>query len=245
MSLLTSKAFEELVPESLNLFTLPPYQTSIQQHYFVDVRPLSQINDSSPLEFHVSNSGSTYIDLKRSRLHVKLKVKHADGTVLDEDEPVAPVNLLLQSLYSQVSVYLQNQLVSSTNNHYAYKSMMRTLLNYGTEAKTSQLTSQLFYKDVAESNDDVESTNPITGSNSGLATRGSFISSSKELTMSGPLCEDVFSMNRHLINGVDMTVKMYRSSPAFCLMSGKTDQAYKIELIDAYLKISNSKSTQH
>ena len=146
MSLLNDKEFEELVPESLNLFTLPPYQTSIQKHYFVNVRPLSQINDSSPLEFHVSNSGADYIDLKRTRLHVKVKVTQTDGTPLEADENVAPVNLFLQSLFSQVAVYLQNTLVSSTNNHYAYKSIMQTLLGYGEEAKTTQLTSQLSWK---------------------------------------------------------------------------------------------------
>ncbi|XP_041377392.1 uncharacterized protein F54H12.2-like [Gigantopelta aegis] len=241
MSLLNDKDFEELVPASLNLFTLPPYQTSIYQHYFVDVRPLSQINNSSPLEFQVSNSGSDYIDLKRSRLHVTLKVKHADDTVLDADEHIAPVNLFLQSLFSQVSVYLQSQLVSSTNNHYAYKSIMKTLLNYGLEAKSTQLSSQLFYKDMAEVNDDMESTDPITGSNSGLGTRASFIQKSKVLTMSGPLYEDIFNMNRHLINGVDLTLKLYRSAPKFCLMSGASGKEYTIELLDAYLKVCKLK----
>ncbi|XP_071078617.1 uncharacterized protein F54H12.2-like [Haliotis cracherodii] len=145
MALLNDKEFEELVPESLNLFTLPPYQTSVQKHYFVNVRPLSQINDSTPLEFHVSNSGGDYVDLKRTRLHLNVKVTQTDGTPLAEDENVAPVNLFLQSLFSQVTVYLQNQLVSSTNNHYAYKSMMKTLLEYGAEANTTHLRASAWY----------------------------------------------------------------------------------------------------
>ncbi|XP_067659801.1 uncharacterized protein F54H12.2-like [Haliotis asinina] len=150
MSLINDGDFEELVPEALNLFSLPPYQSSVQKHYFVNVRPLSQINDTSPLEFHVSNSGADYIDLKRTRLHVKVKVTQADGTTsLAEDENVAPINLFMSALFSQTSVYLQNQLVSSTNNHYAYKSMMKALLGYDAEAKSTQLTSQLFYKDYA------------------------------------------------------------------------------------------------
>ncbi|XP_046340865.2 uncharacterized protein F54H12.2-like [Haliotis rufescens] len=241
MSLLNDKDFEELIPPSLNLFILPPYQTSIHQHYFDEVRPLSQINDSSPLEFQVTNAGSDYIDLNRTRLHVKLKVKHADGTDLDDKEHIVPVNLFLQALFSQVSVYLQNQLVSSTNNHYAYKSMMKTLLNYGTEAKTSQLSSQLFYKDVSESINDVESSDPYTGLNTGVQSRGGFINNSKVLTMSGPLYEDIFHMNRHLVNGVDLTMKLYRSSPQFCLMSGKVGQDYKVEILDTYLKVCKLK----
>ncbi|XP_071111137.1 uncharacterized protein F54H12.2-like [Haliotis cracherodii] len=237
MALLNDNNFEELVPPSLNLFTLPPYQTIITQHYFDEVRPVSQINDSSPLEFQVINAGSDYIDLNRTRLHVKLKVKHADGTNLDVKEPVATVNLFLQSHFSQVSVYLQNQLVSSTNNHYAYKSMMKTLLNYGAEAKNTQLTSQLFYKDIGETN--IESTDPLTGLNTGLQSRHIFIDGSKTLTMSGPLYEDIFHMSRHMVHGVNLTVK--RSPPQFCLISGKAGQEYKIEILDAYLKVSKLK----
>ncbi|XP_046572754.1 uncharacterized protein F54H12.2-like [Haliotis rubra] len=119
--------------------------------------------------------------------------------------------------------------------------MMKTLLNYGADAKKSQMTSQLFYKDEGGNNSAIESTNSVTGTNYGLTARGNFIKKSKELTMSGPLYEDVFGMNRHLINGVDLTLKLYRSSPAFCLMSGKAKQEYTIELLDAYLQICKLK----
>ncbi|XP_071088951.1 uncharacterized protein F54H12.2-like [Haliotis cracherodii] len=241
MALLNDKEFEELVPETLNLFTLPPYQTSVQKHYFVNVRPLSQINDSTPLEFHVSNSGGDYVDLKRTRLHLKVKVTQTDGTALAEDENVAPVNLFLQSLFSQVTVYLQNQLVSSTNNHYAYKSMMKTLLEYGHEAKSTQLTTQLFYKDVAEQNSDLESSN-VTGSiNDGMSSRASYIADSKVLTMSGPIYEDIFDVNRYLLNEVDLTLKMYRSDPKFCLMSNVTEHEFKVQILDAYLQVCKVK----
>ncbi|XP_046560079.1 uncharacterized protein F54H12.2-like [Haliotis rubra] len=118
---------------------------------------------------------------------------------------------------------------------------MKTLLNYGADAKKSQMTSQLFYKDKGGNNSAIESTNSVTGTNYGLTARGNFIKKSKELTMSGPLYEDVFGMNRHLINGVDLTLKLYRSSPAFCLMSGKAKQEYTIELLDAYLQICKLK----
>ncbi|XP_046582180.1 uncharacterized protein F54H12.2-like [Haliotis rubra] len=187
MSLIKEGDFEELVPEALNVFTLPPYQSSVQSHYFIQNRPISQINDTTPLEFKVSNSGADYIDLKRTRLHLKVKVTQADGnTDLAAEENVAPVNLFMQTLFSQVSVYLQNELVSSTNNYYPYKSMMKALLGYGAEAKQTQLTTQLFYKDYAESDRDLESSD-VTGSlNSGMMTRAGFIEQSKELTLCGP-----------------------------------------------------------
>ncbi|XP_041379466.1 uncharacterized protein F54H12.2-like [Gigantopelta aegis] len=241
MSLLTDKDFVEGLPSALDLFTMPPCQTSVFQHYYVDVRPVSQITDSSPVEFQIANSGIDYVDLKRSRLHVKLKVSHSDGTVLGKDEQVAPVNLFMQALWSQVAVYLQGQLVSSANNHYPYKAYIQTLLNYGAETKQSQLQSQLFYKDVGETQADIESTDPITGTNSGASDREAHIAVSKTVTMEGPLCEDIFNIGRYLVNGVDMTVKLFQSSIPFCLMSGKSGQEYKIELLDIYFKICKLK----
>ncbi|XP_067653350.1 uncharacterized protein F54H12.2-like [Haliotis asinina] len=241
MSLLNDKEFEELVPESLNLFTLPPYQTSVQKHYFVNVRPLSQINDGAPLEFQVNNSGPDYTDLRRTRLHVKVKVTQADGTSLATDENVAPTNLFLQTMFSQLAVYLQNQLVSSTNNHYAYKSMMKVLLGYGEEAKNTQLSTQLFYKDVGDNDADLESSNVTGSSNTGVLARSAFIAESKEFTMSGPLYEDIFDMNRLLPNDVDLTLKMFRSEPKFCLMSSVTAHEFKVHLLDAYLQVCKVK----
>ncbi|XP_067653380.1 uncharacterized protein F54H12.2-like [Haliotis asinina] len=118
---------------------------------------------------------------------------------------------------------------------------MKALLKYGTDAKSTQLCSQLFYKDEGDDNDDIESTDPVTGSNSGLSTRANFIALSKEMTMSGNLFEDVFDMNRHMINGVDLSLKFFRSSPDFCLMSGVADKEYSIKLLDVYLKICRLK----
>ncbi|XP_067660584.1 uncharacterized protein [Haliotis asinina] len=114
---------------------------------------------------------------------------------------------------------------------------MKALLNFGADAKTTQLTSQLFYKDVGALNSDIESTDTETGSNTGLMARGAFIKLSQEMTMSGNLFEDVFEMNRYMINGVPMTLKLYRSSPTFCLMSGVANKKFTITLLDAYLKI--------
>ncbi|XP_067656460.1 uncharacterized protein [Haliotis asinina] len=89
-----------------------------------------------------------------------------------------------QKSLKRAAVYLNGQLVSSANNHYGFKSIMKALLNFGAEAKSTQLTSQLFYKDTSEDNDDIESTDPVTGANKGLSVRGSFIALSQEMTMS-------------------------------------------------------------
>ncbi|CAG2250928.1 unnamed protein product [Mytilus edulis] len=83
----------------------------------------------------------------KSKLYVKLKVKKANGEDLQDGDTVGPVNLFLQSLWSQLDVYIQGQMVTSSNTYYPYKCMMKTLLQYGQDAKSTQLSSSLYLKD--------------------------------------------------------------------------------------------------
>ncbi|XP_071107357.1 uncharacterized protein F54H12.2-like [Haliotis cracherodii] len=241
MSVLTEKQFTEALPSSLDLFELDPYQTSILQHYYDNVRPPLVITDSSPVEFHINNAGSDFVDFGRTRIHVKLRVTHADISPLADKEKVGPVKLTLQSLWSQISVYLQGQQVSSSNGGYPYKAMMQSLLENGMDAKSSQLQSQLFYKDTGDSVVDFNDPDPYGSGNDGLINRGAFISGSKSVTLSGPLCEDVFNFDRHIVNGVDVGIKLFRSNKSFVLMLGESSKEYNIELQDVYLKVCKLK----
>ena len=115
------------------------------------------MNGSAPTEFIITGqNGMEFLDLKRSKLYVKCKILRSDGKPLDETDEVAPVNLLFHSMFSQVDVMMQGKLIGSTSNHYPFKSMIQTLLTYGSDAKTSQLTSQMWLKDTPGHMDDYE-----------------------------------------------------------------------------------------
>ena len=55
----------------------------------------------------------------------------------------------MHSLFSQIDVSLNGTLVTPSTNTYAYRAYIETLLSHGAEAKNSQLTSALWYKDTA------------------------------------------------------------------------------------------------
>ena len=84
-----------------------------------------------------------------AQLYVKAKITKANGTALDVDTQVGPVNPFLHFLFSQVDVSLNDRLISTSTNTYPYCAMIESLLNYGEEAKTSQLSMAMFYKDTA------------------------------------------------------------------------------------------------
>lgn len=233
MSILNREEFKEGMPSELSLFELPPTQTAVSDIYFHEIRPSSQLSGDGPIEFRISGQNSLdYLDLAGSQLYVKLKVKKGNGSKIVSTDKVGPVNLFLQALFSTTEVTLQNKAII-TSNYNPYRAMFETLLNFGQDAKSSQLLSQLFIKD---DSDHPEDTDP-GGNNNGLFLRAKYISLSKYLDLQGPIFHDLFSMSRYLMNQVDVKLKLYRSSPAFCLSSADASPDYQIEIHDIYLLV--------
>jgi hypothetical protein len=105
-------------------------------------------------------------------------------------------------------------------NTYAYRAYIETLLSYGVEAKSSQLTSALFYKDEAGK---MDKPNPLAANevdrNSGLVKRQTFGAESREIDMIGRIHSDIFFQDRYMLNEVNARIKLIRNNDAFCLMA--------------------------
>ena len=78
--------------------------------------------------------------MARTLLFLKAKITKENGTALELNEQVGPVNLFLHALFSQVDVSLNERLIFPSTNTYPYHAMIETLLNFGEDAKSSQLT---------------------------------------------------------------------------------------------------------
>ena len=120
MATINKDFFREAQPSELALFDLPPTQTAVENIYYQEVLPLSQVNNDSPIEFVISGqNGMEYIDMKNTMIYVKAKIKKGDGAAIASDENIGPVNLFLPVLFSQVDVSLQGKPIVSTTNHYS------------------------------------------------------------------------------------------------------------------------------
>jgi hypothetical protein len=231
----------------LDLFTMPFTQTAVQQTYTVDVRPMSTISANSVFEFVFGGEGRDYIDLRRSRLYVKMRLLHQDGTVLTtqayktdgtidaegtKDEKAVPVNLCLHSMWNQVDVYMNGTRMSQASGMYPYKAIIQTQLAYGADAKETQLRSQGYR---LETGADLDAF--ITG-NSGLFWRQELFKGSKSVDFEGPLLEDVMQMRRYLLNNVKVQLKLYPSQKQFYIMADDNTKDYKIEIQDIVFKVA-------
>ena len=181
----------ECSKSEVDLFTIPPTQTTIENGKWVEYFPLTNITDATPIQFHLQGSTDEYTDLSQSLLHLQVKVVNGDGTPLGDDAQVTPTNLFMHSLFSDVDMMLNDRLITPPTNTYPYRSILETLLTYGPAAKESQLTSSLFYKDTPGYMDD---SNPLAAAkgNNGMTRRYEFIKNSKTLDMIGVLHLDMF-----------------------------------------------------
>ena len=206
----------ECTKSELDLFSVPPTQTSMEQGSWVEYHPLTTVTDGSPIEFDISGTGEDYIDFSNTMLYVKLKITANDGTDLANDAAVGPVNLFLHSLFAQVDIALNGTLITASTNTYPYRAMLETLLTYGEDAKKTQLTSSLYFKDQSGRMDSVDFA--AAARNEGLYKRRSVTAGSRTFDMMGRLHADIFFQERYMLSEVGVKIKLVRSKDVFCLM---------------------------
>ena len=245
----------------LSLFSVPPTQVAVTKTRVQNYYPVSEYGQSdSPIEFNIPGNGLEYISLKDTKLFLKLKItkttKDKDketvstantaGTPADKTKKkteevvtppinVGPINLTLQSLWSQIDVYLNEKLVSAGGNNYPYKAYLQTLLNYGADAKTSQLQNQLYYKDTPKY---MDANDCLKGGNQGLLVRTKYFAKDKVVDLFGPLHIDFFQCPRYLLNNVSLRLKLYKTSKDFFLMCNGSTSDYKVKIEEAILKVT-------
>ena len=227
---------DEFIPPSLNIFQKPPTACGIQNVQWIDYRPVSQVGENLPIEFSIPGSGSAYIDLSRTYLQFRARILKS-GQLLPNGEGVAPVNLWMHSLFSQCDVTLQQKLLYNSGRMYPYKAYIETILDY-TEDKGNRLQTEMYYKDSPGSLESYN-VNEKTAVNAGLLERYERIRGSKWCDMIGRLHGDLCQLDRLLLNGVSIGIKLQPASMAFHLMSGSANTSvYKVELDSITLKVA-------
>ncbi|GFV15242.1 uncharacterized protein F54H12.2 [Trichonephila clavipes] len=108
---------------------------------------VASLSDKTPIEFFFSGVGDSYLDLAHTLLHLQSEnyEKKKSGSNIGTPDVVAPVNYLLNTLFSECSVTLNDKQVSSQAN-YAYRCMFDALLS-PKSVQESLLTAGLFFRD--------------------------------------------------------------------------------------------------
>ena len=218
----------------LNLFSVPSTDTSLLQGArWVEYSPI--VPKVDPIEFTIPK-GTSFIDLSKTQLFLKLKITQADGSDIDVTT-VGLINNPLHSIIKQFSIRLNGTLITEQSDTYAYRAYLESLLNYDKSAKETFLTSALFYKDTAGKMDEPDASKEAGagGGNGGLNMRSKYTRTSNTVGLIGtPFC-DIFHTDRFLVPGVEMKIKINLHQNEFILMS--TVATEKVQIVESKLRV--------
>ena len=220
--------------EELNVFTIPPTQNYVKRVHFVEHRPVNGVVRNSPIDIVIPGSGD-YLDLRRCNLNVKFRIVKADGTPIESTTEIGIINFLSNTLWDQVDVLLNGQLISQNTNNFAYRSMIELLTQYGKDVKDSRMASGGYYKVTPGFMDD----NRVKlGENVGLYERFGLVEGSKDCHMRSPLLADTLELDKWLLNGVQVQVRLWSAKDKFVLIKEKTTLGdFRLDIMDVYLEV--------
>ena len=232
----------------LDLFSLPPTQTTIESSQSIEYRPIATLTDDSPIEFLISGSADEYVDLSETYVRLTVRLKKSNGADLvtkDEaeawgaDKIIGPVNNWLHSLFCQVDMDLNGVLTTSSTNTYPYRAYLENLLSYGKDASDSQLALGMWYKDTAGK------FNSLQEDNLGFNARLLRIANSNKATMYGRPHLDLCFQDKLLLNGVDIKLRFVRSKDAFSVMRGGIVKIEDMSLFVRKVKVNSHFQLEH
>ena len=198
----------------LDLFRVPPTQIAVEDCYWKEVQLTNGVSNEGPYEFHIAPTPQM-MQLSKNYLLIELKIVNADdgsdlAAVATVHPMVGPINLIGSTFIKQMKVFINGGEVFDSGDKYAYRAYMETELNYGSDAKNSQLQAGLYFPDTWDHIDDVN--------NVGLTNRSTPFRTSSIVQVMAPLHCDLFAQNRYMLNQVDLRLQLYRNSDKFCLM---------------------------
>ena len=92
---------------ALDLFHVPPKQTSVEKGTWVDVHLIASVQDTGPIEFEFEGKQQEFLDLAHTLLYVTAQL-------------VKPVNLFLHSLFGKFDIDLNGRTISDGSSNYPY-----------------------------------------------------------------------------------------------------------------------------
>lgn len=239
---------EQTMGDSVDFFSQLPMNLSEESSYFMKIHPTSSSQNDAPLVYNFSVDENCYADLSQSYHYVRFKIMKADRTstigktgadnTYAENEKVAPINYYGNTLFSNVELYLNNNLIENSNNLYAYKAYIQAFLSNSTDVKNNQMGVSGYYEDSGDVHTEATRRSMMNEdcANKGLARRFALSKESTPFTSLSPIHLDFCGQNRYLMNKTDVKIRFTRAKPEFALISG-TNGEYSIVINESYLLI--------
>ena len=246
---------KEVLKSELELFAVPPTQTSVEQTRFVKYYPTTSLDRGGPITFTIPSSAKEYIDGRKIFLYMKTRIldesseslkkqKSAQDATIPDASVVFPINYFGATCFKTVDLYINGTNCSANDTLYGYRAYLETLLSYGRAAKDEQLKASFFYKDESPFNDtsnNVTKTDEDQSKNFGAVERFQRSKFSTPFETYARVHTELFMQNKLLIGNVEINLRFHRADPSFALMAKLATKRYVISIDEAVLYVCHKK----
>jgi hypothetical protein len=222
-----------------DLFGVPPTQLTIERDVQSEHRPISVLNSTSIIQFVIHSAIDEYIQLRDTLFKIKLKInltkKDRTNVVEDDWKKVAPVNYLLQSMFSYINVEINNKPITMAPHTYAYKAYFDAILGFTKDARTSFLSAAGFVNTTDQTT--------FTEAHSKLIrpTEIKTTGEGKSTELMGKFHLPLAFQPRALLGGVTLKLTLVPNDSKFYMWSTEDNIVPTVEFEDATLFLHKSK----
>lgn len=234
----------ECVRTELDLFSKRLYSNQILETREIQINPTNSLEHSDSIEFNYLGS-EKYVDLSSSVLVLRVSlVKDPAGAAYTEDVPVVSViNNLAASLFSSLSIECNGRVVQLSDTHFALKSYISNLFNFGGEAATNHLESSGWVLDKPNEFDlemgaaGASGTVP-TNKEGGWYKRAELFKKSKQIEIAFNISSDLMNCYKMLMGNIDLKLTFKRAPPEYYILSNQKDCKANIKIHAACLYLN-------
>ena len=175
-----------------------------------------------------------YTDFDDIYLYIKFSY---EVTGVGANDKVCPVNNLLHSMFSKVDLTLQDKSVTSSSQHYAYKSYLEKLLGYGESAKKTYARTSGWLRDSDFSKPD--------------PTRAEAMKEKTVIELIDRLHIDLCCQERVMLNGVQIKISLQANRPSFYFQATSKDTVISkvkfehVALFVKHIEVSEMQASEH
>jgi hypothetical protein len=220
--------------EKLAIFQSRPNNDGELLETYIDYKSQGQLHNDSSLHFHVANNGSTYIDLSKSKLVMKVKIVRKDGVAMKNTDIVSTANIPIHAMWRRMEFFLRDKLVSGSDTMYPYKAYIDCITKITEQEQKTGGGAMLYYKDTPPFFDDIATTLSDM-KNEGFKSRYVAFMNGRTVELIDTPKLDFFNSDKLVINGVPMDLKLFPSSSEFVLLSKNND--YEMKLIECSFRV--------
>ena len=222
------------ITSALNVFSVPPTNTTVSSSEVRQVLTLNPINDK-PYHFKI-HASTSYLDLSKFYIFTEMRIRKVDDDGEEVNiaavEDVSVIQQIGSTFIKNVKVSINGREIYDSNSLYAYKCYLDTELSFPKSVKNSYLTASGYYADTGDNFD-------TFASNEGYKSRKEKFKNNKRVQFISKLDVDLFNQELYFLNNTEIDIQITPNDDAFMILATAAVPAvsYRLEILQCKLFI--------